>query len=86
MLSIVQYDFNLILITLSLHIRDFEIEMGLLEENRFENVEELPRSEIIFNHEQYKSLSSKIIALYEKYVSPTCQFQINLSSRVRYQV
>merc|ERR1719242_1156632 len=64
---------------------DLDIELGLLEDYRFENVEELPKSDIVFNHEKYKTLSSKIISLYAKYVSPTCKFQINLSSRVRYQ-
>merc|ERR1719242_174589 len=76
---------QLLRLLLPLKPPDLDLELGLLEDYRFENVEELPKSDIVFNHEKYKTLSSKIIALFEKYVSPTCKFQINLSSRVRYQ-
>ena len=57
--------------------------MGLLIEYKFENVDELPRSDIVFDHEKYPKLSNKIVALYNKYIVAASNFQLNLSAQVR---
>eukprot|EP01084_Bolivina_argentea_P118658 210487_1 len=62
---------------------DVELHLGLLSEYKFENVEELPKSDIIFNHDKYEKVSHKTIALYHKYIVSGSDFQLNLSAQVR---
>lgn len=60
-----------------------ELNLGLVAEYKFKNVDELPRSDILFDHEAYAKLSDKIVALYHKYISASADFQLNLSAQVR---
>ena len=62
---------------------ELQLHLGLLTEYRFEKVEQLPKSDIVFDHKIYDKASSKILALYKKYIVVSSNFQLNLSSQFR---